>query len=84
MTLRESIKESNIDSFHRHLDELERIVQNTDRMKKLLEQYGTLCLAAHIGSNPVVETLIQKGVGREYIEVRRRYATRIVVNITSN
>ena len=36
-------------------------------MKVLLEQDGTLCLAAWIGSNPVVETLIQKGVGKEKI-----------------
>ena len=56
-----------MDSFHRHLDELERIVQNTERMKVLLQHGGTLCLAAHVGSNPVVETLIQKGVGKNYI-----------------
>ena len=65
MTLRESIKENNVDSFHRHLDELERIVQNNEQMKKLLEEEGTLCLATWIGSNPVVETLIQKGVGEQ-------------------
>ena len=65
MTLRESIKENNVDSFHHHLDELERIVQNNERMKELLEVDGTLCLTAWIGSNPVVETLIEKGVGKE-------------------
>ena len=54
-----------MDSFHCHLDELERIVQNTDRMKNLLEEGGVLCYGAFIGSNPVVETLIQKGVGEE-------------------
>ena len=55
-----------MDSFHRHLDELERIVQNNDRMKELLEEEdGVLCYAAWIGSNPVVETLIEKGVGKE-------------------
>ena len=54
-----------MDSFHRHLDELERIVQNNDQMKELLEEDGVLCYAARIGSNPVVETLIEKGVGKE-------------------
>ena len=54
-----------MDSFHRHLDELERIVQNNDRMKELLEEDGVLCYAAWIGSNPVVQTLIEKGVGKE-------------------
>ena len=66
-TLRESIKENNLDSFHHHLDELERIVQNSEQMKVLLQQDGTPCLAAHVGSNPVVETLIEKGVGKEYV-----------------
>ena len=65
MTLRESIEENNVDSFHHHLDELERIVQNNERMKELLKVNGILCLAAWIGSNPVVETLIEKGVGKE-------------------
>ena len=54
-----------MDSFHRHLDELEKIVQNNERMKVLLEKDGVLCYAASIGSNPVVETLIEKGVGKE-------------------
>ena len=66
MTLRESIRRNDLDSFHRHLIELERLVQNIERMKELLEQDGTLCLAGWIGSNPVVEILIQKGVGKEY------------------
>ena len=57
-----------MDSFYRHLDELQTFVQNTDRIKELLELDGILCLAAHIGSNPVVETLIQKGVGEEKIQ----------------
>ena len=56
---------NNVDSFHRHFDELERIVQNNDRMKVLLEEDGVLCYAASIGSYPVVETLIEKGVGKE-------------------
>ena len=55
-------------SFHRDLDELERVVQNKQRMKELLEQDGTLCYSAYIGSNPMVETLIQKGVGKEKID----------------
>ena len=59
--LRESIKENSVDSFHRHLNELERVVQNNERMKRLLEEL--LSYAAFLGSTPVVETLIQKGVG---------------------
>ena len=65
--LRESIKENNVDHFDRHLDELERVVQNTGRMKELLGQDGTLCYSAYIGSNPMVEILIQRGAGKEYV-----------------
>ena len=62
-TLRDSVKGKDMDSFHRHLEELERVVQNNERMRQLLEKL--LCLAAYVGSTPVVETLIQKGVGQE-------------------
>ena len=66
-TLRESIEQRDVDSFHRHLDELEGLLQNSERMKGLLEADGLLCYAAYMGSNPVVDTLIQKGVGKEKI-----------------
>ena len=64
-TLQESIKANNVDSFHRHLNELERVVQNNERMRRLLEEDGVLCYAASLGSTPVVETLIRKGVGEK-------------------
>ena len=51
-----------MDCFHCHLDELARLLQN-DELKKLLEK--SLCYAAYVGSNPVVETLIQNGVGKD-------------------
>jgi len=53
-----------VDSFHHQLDQLERIVQNNERMKRLLKEDGTLCYAAHVGSYPMVDALIQKGVGK--------------------
>ena len=40
-TLRESIKGNDVDSFHGHLGELERVVQNNERMKQLLEEAGS-------------------------------------------
>ena len=64
-TLRESIKGNNVDSFHRHLSELEQVVETNERMGQLLQERGVLCYAAFLGSNPVVETLIQKGVGED-------------------
>ena len=62
-TLRESIKGDDVDSFHCQLDQLERIVQK-ERMKGLLKEDGTLCYAAHVGSYPMVNALIQKGAGK--------------------
>ena len=68
-TLREIIKENNVDSFHHHLNELERVVQNNERMRRLLKE--PLSYAAFLGSTLVVETLIQKGVGEEFSNENR-------------
>ena len=53
-----------MDSFHRHLDELERLLSDDDMEKGRIKK-SVLCYAAHLGSTPVVEALIQKGVGKE-------------------
>ena len=63
MILQSSIKENDVDSFHCHLDKLVRLHQNDKWLKKLPEE--SLCYAAYVGSNPVIETLIQNGVGEE-------------------
>ena len=62
-TLQLSIIQNDVDSFHHHLTELEQVVQNNERMRRLLEQL--LWFAVKRESNLVVETLIQKGVGKE-------------------
>ena len=54
-----------MDSFHHHLDELERLLDDDDEKKGRVKSMA-LSFAAFVGSNPVVETLIQKGVGKEY------------------
>ena len=61
-----------MDSFHLHLDELERLLSDEDKKKGQIRQ-RILCYAAFVGSNPVVETLIQKGVGKEFIMKAYRY-----------
>ena len=63
MILQISIAHNDVDSFHCHLDELVRLHQNDKWSKKLPEK--SLCYAAYVGSNPVIETLIQNGVGEE-------------------
>ena len=59
-----------MDSFHRHLDELERLLSGDDWKKRRIKE-SVLCYAAHLGSTPVVEALIQKGVGKEFSNENR-------------
>ena len=54
-----------MDSFHRHLHELERLLSDDGRKKRRIKE-SFLCYAAHLGSTPVVEALIEKGVGKNY------------------
>ena len=54
-----------MDSFHHHLDELERLLNDDDMEKRQIKQ-SVLCSAAYLGSTPVVEALIEKGVGKKY------------------
>ena len=59
-----------MDSFHCHLDELERLLSDDDKKKRRIKE-SILCYAAHLGSTPVVEALIQKGVGKKYYNDNR-------------
>ena len=63
--LRETIRNNDMDSFHRHLGELERLHSDDDQKRRQMKSRA-LSFAAFVGSNPVVETLIHKGVGKEY------------------
>ena len=66
--LREAITGKDEDLFHRHIDELEKLLQDGDGMRELLDATGTLAYAAYVGFQPAVETLvIRKGAGMEYI-----------------
>ena len=56
-------------SFHRHLDELERLLSDDDRKRQIKK--SVLCYAAYCGSTPVVKTLIEKGVGKKYYNENR-------------
>ena len=60
--LRDTIKSNDVDSTHRHLDELERLLNADDKKKGRIKE-NVLCFAARVGSNAVVEALIQEGVG---------------------
>lgn len=55
-----------MDSFHHHLDELGELLEDSGKRKELLENSGALAFAAYVGCNPMVEALIQNGVGKDY------------------
>ena len=56
--------------FHRHLHKLERLLSDDDMEKGQIKE-SILCYAAYLGSTPVVETLIEKGVGKKYYNQNR-------------
>ena len=53
-----------MDSFHCHLDELERLLSDDDKMRRIRQR--ALCYAVFVGFSSFVEAVIQKGVGKEY------------------
>lgn len=62
--LKKAIQEGNVESFNEQLQEVEEIFQNEEHRMKMLAQSGTLCYAASVGSIQMLDTLIQKGVGK--------------------
>ena len=61
--LREAIASKDEYLFHRCIDEVEKLVQDNDRRRELLDATGTLGYAVYVGFHPAVETVIQKGAG---------------------
>ena len=64
--LREAIKEKDEVSFHHYLSGIDELLQDDNRMTELLDD--SLAHAAYMGFQPAVETLIQKGAGKEYTQ----------------
>ena len=59
-----------MESFNRQLTEVEEFFQRDNTMGERLATSGVLCYAALAGSTPVMDTLIQKGVGRASYKLR--------------
>ena len=70
--LSEATENNDVDSFHCHLDELQRLLSYDEKKIRRIKE-SILCYAAHLGFNPIVEALIQKGVGKEYYNENRKY-----------
>ena len=62
--LRKVIREGDVESFHQRLVEVEEFFQDEDSTVGGLTVSGALCYAARVGSIPMMDTLIQKGVGK--------------------
>ena len=62
--LNKAIQEADADSFSTRLAEVEELFQDNDSTARGLAASGALCHAANVGSVPMMDTLIQKGVGK--------------------
>jgi len=62
--LKKSIQENNEESFHQHLAELERLLQDSGTVREWLATSGALNYAADVGTIPMIDTLVQKGLGK--------------------
>jgi len=60
--LKKSILENNEESFHQHLAELERLLQDIGTVREWLATSGALNYAAEVGSIPMIDTLLKKGL----------------------
>lgn len=62
--LRKVIQEGDVESFNQRLAEVEEFFQDNVDTVEGLAASGALCYAARTGSVSMMETLIQKGVGK--------------------
>ena len=58
------MQDGDVDTFKQRLSQVEEFFQNHDNTMKGLAASGALCYAARAGSIRMIDTLIQKGVGK--------------------
>ena len=63
--LEKSIRLNDVESFHHLLEELVRLLQDDNTTGERPAANKALCYAAWAGSIPVMDNLIQNGVGKE-------------------
>ena len=66
--IKKDIRHDNVKSFNQHLAELESLLQDDSTLRDQLATSGVLCSAALLGSVSVMDTLIQKGVGKALLQ----------------
>ena len=65
--LNKDIQEGDVDAFNQRLAEIEvffPVDDDDNTLGERLAASGALCYAARVGSVPMMDTLIQKGVGK--------------------
>jgi len=62
--LKKAIQDGDVESFNQRLSQVEEFFQDQDDAVRGLAAFGALCYAAEVGSIPMMDTLIRKGVGK--------------------
>lgn len=62
--LKKAIQDGGVESFKQQLSWVEEFFQDRGSTVRGLVAFGALCFAARAGSIPMMDTLIQKGVGK--------------------
>jgi len=71
--LKEAIQDGGVESFKQQLSRVEEIFQDRDSTVRGLAAFGALCYAARAGSIPMMDTMIQKGLGKTQLQDELQY-----------
>jgi len=66
--LKKAIQDGDVESFNQRLSLVEEFFQDRDSTVGGLAASGALCYAARVGSIPMMDTLIKKGVGKPLLQ----------------
>lgn len=67
-----AIQEGDVESFTERLAEVEELSPGVESTAMILAASGTLCYAAEAGSIRIMDTLIEKGVGKVLLQAERQ------------
>jgi len=70
--LNKAIVEADVELFSTRLAEVEELFQDNDSTARGLAASCALCYAAHVGSVSMMDTLIQKGVGKTLLPTEQQ------------
>ena len=62
--IKDAIYACDMELFNQHLAKLEKVLQDDTAVRERLAASGTMCYAADVRSIPMMDILIEKGVGK--------------------